>query len=130
MTHDDLRKLQERLPLSRSTIARNSVDAQGLRAADEKPVEGSALECAAPRKKESSVSAVGSTQNRIPARITFRVFSRTPADWDNYHIKELQDLLCCAQILVGDDWNILSGEIISEKVHAQEDQRTEIVIVL
>ena len=37
-------------------------------------------------------------------------------------------MLVKAGCLDGDEWNVLQGEVISEKVHTPEEERTEILI--
>lgn len=65
---------------------------------------------------------------RLRARIIFRIYSVRPADWDGYHVKPIQDCLGHAALLDGDDWNLLQGEVISDKVHTKSEERTEIEI--
>lgn len=107
---------------------RASAGAKGLRSTDQKPAKGNPLERAPHREKKSSVPPSGCAPHRGRARIVFRVFSVRPADWDGYHIKELQDLLIHAGILVGDEWYKLEGSVISEKVHEKEEEKTLIEI--
>ncbi len=96
-----------------------------LRTDDQKPVEGDALVRPLPRKGKSSKSVVLGVERR---HITFRVFSRRPADYDGYSIKELQDCLVHAGLLDGDGWNQLRGQVISEKVHSKEEEMTIVEI--
>lgn len=108
------------------------VNADGVCAADAESVERQPLERPASRKETGGTSTDGSTDAGgnppIRARITFRIFAVRPADWDGYHVKELQDLLCHACALVGDAWDQLEGRVISEKVHTKAEERTEIEI--
>ncbi len=94
-----------------------------LPSAVKKRPQGNALVSALPGEVESGF--------RPPrrAKILFRVFACRPADWDGYHIKELQDVLVKAGILDGDDWDLLEGQIVSEKVRSEAEERTEIEIV-
>ena len=96
-----------------------------LRAHDEKPTQGDALVSLAPRESKSRKGAVLGIARR---RITFKVFSTRPADWDGISVKEIQDCLRHAGLLDGDEWNLLSGEVISEKVYSEDQERTEIII--
>lgn len=56
------------------------------------------------------------------------MFSVRPLDWDNYRLKDLQDLLCLTGLLPSDNWNELEGSVISEKVHRKEEEKTVIEI--
>ena len=110
---------------SASCIRRNQADAGRVCANHEKPTQGYALVSAAPRKGKGRKGAVlGATR----CRIQFRVFSQRPADWDGYSVKEIQDCLVHAGLLDEDGWDILSGEVISEKAYSAESCRTEILI--
>jgi len=73
-------------------------------------------------------SISGEETSRVRVKIRFRIFAVRPADWDGWHIKELQDLLIHAGILDGDEWYRVSGEIISEKVSTKTEERTEITV--
>lgn len=127
MTRDDLRKLQARLPLSAATIARNPPDDSRLRPDDAKPVEGHALVGPSPRTRKGRKGTVlGAPRRRF--RFRFVIFSTRPADWDGYSVKEIQDCLVHAGLVDDDAWNLLSGEVISEKAHSKADERTEITI--
>lgn len=103
---------------SESFISKNCDRTEGLRPGDAQRTEGHALERPVPREEKG----------RVRAAIHFRIFSRHPADWDAYHIKELQDSLCHAGILDGDDWDLLEGQVTSEKVHTKAEEKTEITI--
>lgn len=98
-------------------------NAAGLHPVPAKRPQGRSLVSALPGEVESGF--------RPPrrAKILFRVFACRPADWDGYHIKELQDLLVHAGILDGDKWDLLEGQIISEKVRSEAEERTEIEII-
>jgi hypothetical protein len=110
---------------SRSTIVRNKAGDTPLRADDQKSIEGDALVRPLPRKGKSRKGAVLGAARR---HITFRIFSTRPADWDGYSIKELQDCLVRSGLLLSDDWDKLSGEIISEKVDKKEEEMTIVEI--
>lgn len=117
MNPDDYKRIFHHA--SASFMARN---AAWIRSADAQSIEGDSLVGAEPRKAPRVLGAVSR------AKITFRIFSRRPADWDGHHVKELQDMLCKAGILDGDDWDLLEGRIISEQVHTKAEERTEITI--
>lgn len=93
-----------------------------IRPAYTEPTKRDALECPLPRKEAGSQSP---TQR---LSITFIVYSRRPCDWDGYHVKELQDMLVHAGVLLSDDWTVLEGRIISRKAHTKEEERTVIEI--
>ena len=95
---------------------------KGLCAAQPKRIEGSPLVSPAPRKAKGG--------RRTPQRyqVTFRVFAVRPADWDNYSIKGLQDLLVTAGLLPGDAWDQLYGTVIPEKVHSKDEEKTVVEI--
>lgn len=61
-------------------------------------------------------------------KIRFTIYSIRPNDWDNAWTKSLQDCLVNSGILHDDAWNVLRGEVISEKVHRKEDEKTVIEI--
>jgi Holliday junction resolvase RusA-like endonuclease len=94
----------------------------GVRATDAKPAKRHTLVSPLPGEVEGGVRPLRR------AKVLFRVFSTRPADWDNYHVKELQDLLIKVGVLDGDEWDFLQGEIISEKVYTEAEERTEITI--
>lgn len=123
MTKRDLELIKQRLPLSAATIKRNA-DAgdTGLRASDTKPDEGKPLERRLSRKDSRRVGPTG----RI--KIRFTIHSLHPADWDGFDIKHLQDMLVRAGILPDDNWSILQGGVISEKVHSKEEEKTVVEI--
>lgn len=89
-----------------------------LRASKQKPTKGEPLVCCVPREVPGCVRS----------RIRFVIYAVRPCDWDGYSIKELQDCFVHASILDGDDWNLLQGEVISEKVLTKDQERTEIEI--
>lgn len=112
-TEADLRAYEQRSSRDRTT---------GICSAHAKPVEGNALECPLPRKEKNSE---GFTQR---FSITFVVFSVRPCDWDGYHIKEIQDMLVHAGVLLSDDWTVLEGRVISRKAHSKAEEKTVIEI--
>ena len=121
MTPNELRK---RFPnASAAFLQRNTqVDLPGLaglRPSVEEPDQGIAL--------ERPVSGKASGRSRF--EILFRVFARRPPDWDNAHIKELQDTLVRIGLLPDDDWKTLQGKVQTFKVSCAEEERTEIFIV-
>lgn len=112
---------------SRTTIKLNQAGGAGLRTAQPQPAKGNALERALPRKAKGGNGAIVCPEPSR-CRIQFTVYAVRPCDWDGYHIKEIQDMLVKAGLLDGDEWNLLQGEVISEKVHSAEEERTEILI--
>lgn len=109
---------------SAAFLKANCVDAGAARipAAHPKPVEGIALERASNGEAKSGPCV------KRRAFIRYFVFSKRPADYDNYHIKELQDCLVRAGILDGDEWDVLQGQVVSQKAYTEEQVRTEIQI--
>lgn len=93
---------------------------KGLRSAKPKPVKRPAL------VKDVS----GETKSLYRIKILFRIYSVRPLDWDNYSIKQLQDLLVKSGILPDDKWSVLSGEVVSEKVDRKEEERTQITFTV
>lgn len=120
ISFDELRKLFPNA--GQSFLTRNSV-VKGTSAANAQPIERSTLVRASPRDG----AGCGCDLKRL--KIVFTIRSRRPADWDGYHIKELQDVLVHAGILADDSWDLLQGEVISEKVHKVEEEGTLITIV-
>lgn len=123
MTRRDLELIKQRWPLSAAVIRRNT-DAgdSGLRPSKPERAPGVPLVSGGKRKAPRSVG----TQGRFLVR--FRVFSIRPLDWDNYRLKDLQDLLCLTGLLPSDDWNVLEGSVVSEKVHSKEEEKTVVEI--
>ena len=66
--------------------------------------KGKPLVSPVPRKEKSRI--VSASRSEIRLKITYRIFAQRPLDWDNYHIKCLQDLLVQSGIIPGDEWNI------------------------
>jgi hypothetical protein len=129
MTHRDLELIKQRFPVSES-VARRSLDAgdTGLRATDKKQAQGKSLERIVSGEEASRYRTTVSPKPRRRSRIRFVVYAVRPADWDGWHVKELQDLLVKAGCLDGDDWDILQGEVISEKVHSKVEEKTVVTI--
>lgn len=126
MTRDEILK---RFPnASQSTIRANLSDNSGLRPVEPKHAQRKTLVDPSPGEKTggAGVGERSPVANRF--RVTYRVFSTRPCDFDNYHIKELQDLLVRAGMLPGDDWRTLQGEIVSYKAESKKHERTEITI--
>jgi hypothetical protein len=86
--------------------------------------QGRALVRLKPRKNKGHTEACGRFE------ITFHVFAMRPLDWDNCHIKELQDGLIKAGILPSDGYRALFGRVVSEKVYSEAEERTEVIISL
>ena len=93
-----------------------------------KPAQGSALVSLPSGDGKGSGCHRGDAAHRGRATIRFIIRSRRPADWDGYHIKELQDLLVHACVLPSDAWDLLKGGVTSEKVHTPEEEGTLIEI--
>ena len=70
----------------------------------------------------------GKAKGGIFFKICFTVYAVRPADWDGWHIKELQDLLVKSGVIPGDDWATLGGEVLSRKVKTKEEEKTVIEI--
>lgn len=121
MNRDEIRR---RFPnASEAFVARNTATvAAGIHPAVPKPNKGHSLEKAA-RGKEASC-------NGDPRRfkIVFRVRRCNPQDWDNAYVKCAQDLLVKSGALPGDQWSILQGEVIPEKVNTRAEEGTLIEI--
>lgn len=91
-----------------------------LRAANPQPVEGKPLVSPVPREETGLRRA----------RIVFTVYAVRPADWDGYHIKELQDMVVHAGILRDDDFQtVIEGTVRSRKAASKSDERTEIEVI-
>lgn len=121
MTERELRLISARLPLSTSTIRRNAaLNPGGVPPANAQPDGRLPLVRGKGRKKAGSRSTAG----RVTIRLT--VYAVRPADWDGWNIKQIQDGLRHASILVGDDWHLLQGEVRSEKVQTLAEERTVI----
>lgn len=106
---------------SASTLARNA-DRVGLRSPKPEHHEGLPL---VPREKGARPRPPLSPKRLV---LRLRVFSSRPCDWDNYRLKYLQDGLRHAGLLDGDEWNLLRGEVTSEKAYSGTEERTEITI--
>jgi len=120
MTNEQLEQLLARNP---SLAQRNrhlalEAGAEGLPAPKHERDEGKALDHKRPRKAADCPRL----------EIVFTIYACKPTDWDNWHVKILQDLLVHAGILHGDDWRILEGRVISKKANSESEERTEITI--
>jgi hypothetical protein len=63
--------------------------------------------------------------------VTFTVWAVRPNDWDNIHVKCLQDLLLKSGAVPGlsdDCWHQLQGRIISRKACSAQEEGTQIEI--
>lgn len=115
-------------PEEYAAFKKRNTGGSGLCSTDAEPAKGNPLERSLPREGKGSAGPPVSPEPKGRSRILFTVYSVRPCDWDGYHVKELQDLLIKAGILDGDEWNLLQGEVISEKVYSKEEERTEITI--
>lgn len=111
---------------ARERIQRNAKDHTapvGIPSTEPKPNPWAALVCN-PSRKEASGN--GSAQR---FKVSFIIRCQKPRDWDNNSsIKFLQDRLVDAGILPSDAWDIVQGQIISEKCANVEEEGTVIVI--
>lgn len=123
MKSEDLEKLARKFPISEATRRRNQDCAGRVCANDPKPIEGNTLERPAPREEACWYSP----SQRFEIR--FIVYSTRPADWDGYHVKELQDMVVKAGILYDDKSELLQGSVISRKAYSKEEVRTEVEII-
>lgn len=118
MTKEELIK---RFPnASESFIAQNC--STGIRPNQPQQTQGCPLDSAPKREATGG----GSVEGRF--KITFRVCSVRPMDYDNASIKQAQDCIVQAGLLPDDNWKVLQGETISEKADQQINERTEITI--
>ena len=81
-----------------------------------------------PARKTLEHPAPGEATSRPRFAIRFDCFSRRPLDWDNWRLKDLQDMLIVAGILDDDSHELIEGGVCSHKVHAEAEERTEITI--
>ena len=106
---------------SASTIRRNAEDrTAGVPPANAQSDGRVPLVRGKGRKKTGGRSTAG----RVTIRFT--IYAIRPADWDGWNIKQIQDGLRHASLLVNDDWHLLQGEVRSEKVQTIEEERTVI----
>ena len=111
-------QIKSRFPNASESFIRKNC-AGGLRAGDAESTQGNALVRCSSREDKGCACVA----------IRFVVYSRRPADWDGYSIKECQDMLVHAGILDVDSWDALSGAVVSRKVHSEKEERTEIEIL-
>jgi len=112
-TSDDLRAYQARVKRVRST--------------EPECPERRSLVGPAQREAKGWTGAQKGTGERM--RVIFTVYAQRPNDWDNYRLKDAQDCLVEAGLLVDDNWRVLEGFVRSEKAHSKEEERTEIEII-
>lgn len=98
-------------------------DGAGVCSAVEERDEREALDIPVSGEAEGCMVSEG----RASIKFTIYTYPR-PLDWDNYHIKGLQDVLIAAGILPDDSWDILEGSVESRKADSKEQERTEIEI--
>lgn len=117
-------ELKRRFPNASSTFLRlNSSDTPGIPPGNAQSDGRVSLVSKAKRNQKVHRSVAG----RLTLRIT--VYAVRPADWDGWFTKPIQDGLRHAQLLVGDDWHLLRGEVTSEKVQTVGEERTVIEII-
>lgn len=121
LSQEDLKRL---FPNASGDFIKSNADsvAAGSRPSNKEPTKRSTLVSLQGRDDKVSPS------HRRRFKIIFTVRSRRPGDWDSYNIKELQDLLRYSGILADDSWDLLQGEVRSEKVHTKEEEGTLIEI--
>lgn len=112
-------KLRRLFPnASPAFITSNSDSHSRLSSTDNKSDKGNPLGSTLQGKAESS----------LRFKIRFTIYAVSPADWDGWHIKELQDLLVHAGCIPSDKWSTLSGEVLSRKVKTKEEEKTVVEI--
>jgi len=119
MTPDELRTMLNKPAVARVNPA---LIAARLPSANTQSTEGKPLDGAAPGESSSGNSVARRFE------IVFTIYAVRPCDWDGYHIKEIQDWLVELDLLPGDSWEILRGQVIPEKVHTKKEERTVIEI--
>ncbi len=107
---------------ARKEIYANHNHTKGLQATEPQPDCGQAL------VGSSSREAPRSTGSAQRAKITYIVRAKRPCDFDNWNIKFLQDCLIAAGILDDDNWQVLSGQVVSDKAFRGERESTVIII--
>ena len=99
---------------------------QGLPAVESERAQGRPLDGPAPRE----TSRGSGSAPRFAIRFVVR--SRRPMDWDNAgggSLKRLQDLLVQPLgILPGDGWDVLEGQVVSEKCANAEEEGVTVII--
>jgi hypothetical protein len=123
-----LAELKAKYPNGSDEFFRRNADYFGLCPVQSKPTEGGPLVSSVQRKKAGGTRVAGRAESTRRCRITFRIYSVRPLDWDNYSVKQIQDCLVHAGLLGDDKWDILEGGVVSEKAHSKEEERTEITI--
>jgi|SRR5687767_3207430 len=81
-----------------------------------------------PLERSGKREAPGSQSPQRRFLVRFRCYSVRPLDWDNYRLKDLQDLLCVTGLLPDDNWQVLEGHVSSHKAASPIFERTEIEI--
>jgi len=106
--------------------AKNHNPPQELPAVEPECAQGRSLDGPSPREAE------GGTGPAPRFAIRFIVRSRRPLDWDNTSggsLKRLQDLLVAPTgIIPGDRWDVLEGQVISEKCANAEEEGVTVII--
>lgn len=116
-TENELKRLFPNI--SKDVLRRSLTGASALRSRDEKRIERNAL--------GGGVQGKAKSGDRF--KIVFTVYAVHPADWDNYDIKALQDLVVKSGIIPADHWFALKGEIDPKKVQRPEEEKTIISII-
>lgn len=120
-TREQLREYERQQANAGSNKARvrDATVATKLRPSHKEPDEGKALDVPVRREEESCPRF----------EIMFHVYAFQPADYDNYNIKELQDLVVKSGIIPGDDWQTLRGRCIPHKAATEAEVGTRIEII-
>ena len=122
MTRDELLK---RFPNASAAFIRNNCDAGHERLPTQERAQPAR---SLVRDSPSKQAGQGGGQERY--RVTWRLYSYQPLDWDNAaaSIKAAQDALVEDGWLPDDNYRVLEGSAVSIKVNTRTEQRTEVTI--
>ena len=100
-----------------------------IRSYNAQPAKGDALVRASQGEDSCWYGTVECATGQPRFAIQFIIYAVRPADWDGWHIKELQDALVACRVLPDDSWkHIEEGSVATRKVHKASEERTEIRI--
>ncbi len=119
MNADELRK---RFPWASDSFIKANADSAGVCSQEPERLARVSLERTAPREE------AGGDRPETRYRITFRCFARRPCDYDNYRVKECQDMVVKAGLIPDDNWRVLEGCVVSRKAKTKAEERTIIEI--
>lgn len=126
MNSRDLELVKRKYPVSADVIAL-SLDGKGVCPAQPERLERRALDRFVPGEAPGGSGLAQCVPG--PVGITFKVFAVRPLDWDNYRLKDLQDLLIEAGCLSDDNHQeVPKGIVETHQVHTKAEERTEILI--